>query len=81
MMVDAPVVGLPDVIQGRSRAFDAHAGDPRQQEPACRIAWAAVKRSYVKIRNSWMAPGLGVRLHPPAPIVIASSCADRKACR
>ena len=29
-------------------AFARHSGDPRQEEVAHRIAWAAVKRSYVK---------------------------------
>ena len=27
----------------------------RQEEAAHRIAWAAVKRSYVKVGNSWIA--------------------------
>jgi cation transport regulator len=31
-----------------NHAFAAHDGDPRQEEAACRIAWAAVKRSCVK---------------------------------
>lgn len=31
-----------------NHAFAAHAGDPRQEEAAHRIAWAAVKRLYVK---------------------------------
>ena len=31
-----------------NHAFAAHAGDPRQEEAAHRIAWAAVKRSYIK---------------------------------
>lgn len=35
-------------------AFAAHAGDPRQDEAAHRIAWAAVKRSYVKIGSAWV---------------------------
>jgi cation transport regulator len=38
-----------------NRAFAAHAGDPRQEEVAHRIAWAAVKRSYVKVGDSWVA--------------------------
>jgi cation transport regulator len=38
-----------------NHAWAAHAGDPRQEEAARRIAWAAVKRSYVKIGNSWVA--------------------------
>ena len=37
-----------------NHAFEAHAGDPRQEEAAHRIAWAAVKRSYVKIGDSWV---------------------------
>ncbi|HMA75576.1 MAG TPA: ChaB family protein [Xanthobacteraceae bacterium] len=40
-----------------NHAFAAHAGDPRQEEAAHRIAWAAVKRSYVKIGDSWVARG------------------------
>ena len=36
-------------------AFAAHAGDPRQEEAAHRIAWAAVKRSYQKLDGSWVA--------------------------
>ncbi len=36
-----------------NHAFKAHAGDPRQEEAAHRIAWAAVKRSYVKIGDKW----------------------------
>jgi cation transport regulator len=31
-----------------NHAFAVHAGDPRQDEAARRIAWAAVKRSYVR---------------------------------
>jgi cation transport regulator len=38
-----------------NHAFAAHAGDPRQEEAAHRIAWAAVKRSYVKVGNDWVA--------------------------
>lgn len=37
-----------------NHAFAAHAGDPRQEEAAHRIAWAAVKRSYVKVGSSWV---------------------------
>ncbi|WP_376775612.1 ChaB family protein [Rhizobium laguerreae] len=36
-----------------NHAFKAHAGDPRQEEAAHRMAWAAVKRSYVKIGDTW----------------------------
>lgn len=31
-----------------NHAFEAHRGDPRQEEAAHRIAWAAVKRRYRK---------------------------------
>ena len=40
--------------QAFNNAFAAHAKDPRQEEAARRIAWAAVKRSYVKSGNSWI---------------------------
>jgi len=51
---------LPDHAQDIYReafnhAFAAHAGDPRQEEAAHRIAWAAVKRSFVKVGGSWIA--------------------------
>jgi len=50
---------LPDHAQSIYReafnhAFAAHAGDPRQEEAAHRIAWAAVKRSYVKDGETWV---------------------------
>jgi cation transport regulator len=50
---------LPPHAQGIYReafnhAFAAHAGDPRQEEAAHRIAWAAVKRSYVKVGDQWV---------------------------
>jgi cation transport regulator len=35
-------------------SYAAHAGDPRQEELAHRIAWAAVKRSYIKDGGVWM---------------------------
>jgi cation transport regulator len=38
-----------------NHAYEAHAGDSRQEEAAHRIAWAAVKRSYVKVGNSWIS--------------------------
>ena len=38
-----------------NHAFADHAGESRQEEAAHRIAWAAVKRSYVKVGNSWIA--------------------------
>jgi cation transport regulator len=37
-----------------NHAFAAHAGNPRQEEAAHRIAWAAVKRSDEKIGDSWV---------------------------
>jgi cation transport regulator len=37
-----------------NHTFSAHAGDARQEEAAHRIAWAAVKRSYVKAGNTWV---------------------------
>ena len=53
---------LPDHAQSIYReafnhAFAAHAGDPRQEEAAHRIAWAAVKRSYEKIGDGWVRRG------------------------
>ena len=38
-----------------NHSFEARAGDPRQEEIAHRTAWAAVKRCYVKIGDSWVA--------------------------
>jgi cation transport regulator len=38
-----------------NQAFTTHAGDPRQEEASHRIDWAAVKRSYVKVGDSWVA--------------------------
>jgi cation transport regulator len=37
-----------------NHAYAAHADDPRQEEAAHRIAWAAVKRSYEKIGDDWV---------------------------
>ena len=37
-----------------NHAFVSHADDARQKEAAHRIAWAVVKRSYVKIGGSWV---------------------------
>jgi cation transport regulator len=50
---------LPDHAQSIYReafnhAYTAHADDPRQEEAAHRIAWAAVKRSYVKVGDGWV---------------------------
>jgi cation transport regulator len=38
-----------------NHAFAAHAGEPEQEQRAHRIAWAAVKRSYVKNGDTWVA--------------------------
>ena len=35
-------------------AYDEHRGDPRQEEIAFRIAWAAVKKRYHKIGAHWL---------------------------
>ena len=37
-----------------NHAFDAHRGEPRGEEAAFRIAWAAVKRSYTKQGEQWV---------------------------
>jgi cation transport regulator len=43
---------------GQSEAFNhahaAHAGEQRQEAAAQRLAWAAVKHSYVKVGNAWV---------------------------
>ncbi|HUZ31529.1 MAG TPA: ChaB family protein [Xanthobacteraceae bacterium] len=49
---------LPDHAQDIYReafnhAFAAHTGEADREERAHRIAWAAVKRSYVKAGASW----------------------------
>lgn len=38
-----------------NQAFASHAADERQEEIAHRIAWAAVKRSYFKVGERWVA--------------------------
>jgi cation transport regulator len=37
-----------------NHAYAAHAGEDRQEEAAHRIAWAAVRRSYVKVGDLWV---------------------------
>jgi len=37
-----------------NHAYAAHRDDPRQEEVAHRIAWGAVKRSYVKLSGEWV---------------------------
>jgi cation transport regulator len=51
---------LPDHAQDIFRAaFNAawtgHVDDPRQEEAAHRIAWAAVKRRYRKVGDEWVS--------------------------
>jgi cation transport regulator len=61
-------VDLPEQVRGHlpahaqdiyreafNHAYAAHAVDPRREEAAHRIAWAAVKRSYVKEGDGWIA--------------------------
>jgi cation transport regulator len=53
---------LPDHAQDIFRAafnhaYAAHRRDPRQEEAAHRIAWAAVKRSYAKDGDHWVPIG------------------------
>lgn len=38
-----------------NHAFAAHEGEKDREERAHRIAWAAVKRSYVKADGAWVA--------------------------
>jgi cation transport regulator len=40
-----------------NHAYAAHARDPRQEEAAFRIAWAAVKRVYEKVGDEWVEKG------------------------
>lgn len=37
-----------------NHGYSAHAGDPRLEEIAHRIAWAAVKRRYRKAGDIWV---------------------------
>jgi cation transport regulator len=51
---------LPDHAQDIYRetfnhAWADHAGEERQEEAAHRIAWSAVKRSYIKVGDEWQA--------------------------
>jgi cation transport regulator len=50
---------LPDEAQDIYRAafnnaFETYRDDPRQEEVAHRVAWAAVKRLYVKRGQIWV---------------------------
>jgi cation transport regulator len=42
-------------LEAFNHPFASHAGDSQQEEIAHRIAWAAVKRSYVKANGQWVA--------------------------
>jgi cation transport regulator len=51
---------LPNAAQDIYReafnhAWATYAGDPRQEEIAHRVAWAAVKRKYQKIGKDWVS--------------------------
>lgn len=37
-----------------NHAHAAHKGDVRQEEIACRTAWAAVKHRYIKGQQGWV---------------------------
>jgi cation transport regulator len=62
MNADLPIsvrAHLPEHAQDVYReafnhAYAAHAGESRQEEAAHRIAWAVVKRSYVKVGDRWV---------------------------
>lgn len=41
-----------------NNAYEEYASDPLQEEVAHRIAWAAVKRSYVKEGGEWVPRGV-----------------------
>lgn len=38
-----------------NHAWQQYAGDPRREEIAFRVAWAAVKKIYVKADGQWIA--------------------------
>jgi cation transport regulator len=38
-----------------NHAYAAHFGEARREEAAHRIAWAAVKRSYMKVGGRWVS--------------------------
>ncbi|MFN0193466.1 MAG: ChaB family protein [Aestuariivirga sp.] len=37
-----------------NHAYDSHSGEHDQEERAFRIAWAAVKRAFVKSEQGWV---------------------------
>jgi cation transport regulator len=56
-----------------NHAYAAHAHDPRQEEAAFRIAWAAVKRQYEKIGDEWVEKGEAARLRLVKPATAPSA--------
>jgi len=44
-----PITPIMSIAEAFNHAFEAYTADPRQDEVAHRIAWAAVKRSYIKV--------------------------------
>jgi cation transport regulator len=47
--------GAQDIYRAAfNSAFDSNGGDPRQEEIAHRVAWAAVKRNYEKRGRIWV---------------------------
>jgi hypothetical protein len=47
---------MPRISIGEAfnHAFAAHSGDPHQEEVVRRIAWALVKRGYMKVDDRWI---------------------------
>jgi cation transport regulator len=47
--------GAQDIYRAPfNNAHENHSGNPRQEEIAHRVAWAAAKRSYVKRGGTWV---------------------------
>ena len=57
-----------------NHAFAAHAGDPRQEKRAPHRR-AAVKPSYVKVGDSWIARASTAALQPRCGLMQPSPCA------
>lgn len=49
-----PEHALEIYLAAFNNAWQRHAGEPRREEIAHRIAWAAVKRVYEKIGDRWV---------------------------
>ena len=69
-MPDAAQSDLPAPVRGHladqaqdsyraacNRAYSDYESEPRQEESAHRVAWAAVKKLYVKADGDWVARG------------------------